>query len=201
MTKRTLVIIIAIVVAIAVGVALFLFISSFDNQEGIWVTGLEKSTDHFYYKISNKQIEKLGYSSEFSIKIGKDEFFTGLKEKFDVFDEEDDALRLIYNNEVYTVKVVDEHDNRYILYSNYFVYATDDGDVYYMPFPTNKMANEEVAVPRIEKDNFKLSDYDAEYLDKFYSVYKDVKVNENTYTYKDIILSISEKGDVKIKTK
>jgi len=180
--RRTFTLAVVAISAIAIMVALY----ACTTQPDIWVTGLNTSeTNSFNFSIRNHRIMMTGAINKFSVPCGKEKFFNELKRSYKVFNETGERIQLIYNNEIYTVK---SYGRYYALYGEYFIFEQND-NVYYFPFPTDKIVGVNEPIPRFSS-GFKMN-CDSGYLQRFYEVYGSaVHIDKNVIHYKNLTLTI-----------
>lgn len=182
-----------LLIVVVAGFAWFVHLSWNPN---IWVTDLEgENESSFNYSIRNKQMLMTGAVDEFSIPGNQESFFSELKKTYKIFSESDNSIQLIYNNEIYTIK---KNGRSYELYGEYFIYEQNE-NVYYFPFPTDKIVETGKPILRFSS-GFHIA-CDLKYLKHFYETYgSTVRIEGNTIRYKNIILSIGDSGEVTIAT-
>ena len=169
-------------------VSLFLFwLFGFDN-DSIFVISY-CCDDVFNYEIKHKRVAATGETYTFKPYQSQDDLFGGLKETFEVFQEEDNAISLIYNDHIYTIKRNLNEKNVYDLYGEHIVYEYEKGsEVYSIPFPIDQLLEPANGIPRTSNGYLKIKEFNREVYRNFYSVYQDIEVTENTIRGKDFIL-------------
>lgn len=172
-------------------VLLCCFVVFFDYNDTIFCTSYRQDVyDGFSYYVRHKRISATGVTYEFETNQQTEVLFGNLKETFMTFQEDDDKISVIYNNEIFSIKKVSNKKNTYVLYGEYFIY-TNGSEFCYIPFPTEQIADATYVIPRIETENFKIKSFDIEYYKKFYSNYQDISVNDNMISGENFTLLVS----------
>jgi hypothetical protein len=169
------------------------------KSSGIYVTGMDELPyERFYYKINNMNSASNGAQYEFTLSTSQTEFFAGLCRSYQVFDQSDDSLQLIYQGQIYAVRRY--ADGLYALYREDFRFTDEGGEPRHFPFPTAKMpgGDQYPPNPRVEGTEFHTT-ADMPYLVRFYQVYGDaVKVDGNTITFAGCTITVEPGGLVKV---
>ncbi len=184
-----------VLVAMALSACFMFCLYGFDNDT-IFASAY-CCDDRFHYEIKHKRIVATGATYTFKPYQSKDELFGNLKKTFEVFQEEDNVIRLIYNAHIYTVKQKSTEENVYDLYSECIVYEKGT-EVYYIPFPTGQLSKATNDLPRTSDGYLTIKDFNVEVYRNFYSVYQDVVVTENEIYGKGFSLINEGKNSLRI---
>ena len=168
------------------------------KSSSIHVTGLDELPyERFVYNISNTGLASDGANYWFTLSTGQTEFFDGLRRSYQVFDQSDDSLQLIYHQQIYTVRRY--ADGHYALYRELFRFIDEGREFRQFPFPTGKMpgGDQDPPHPRVGTEFHTTAD--LPYLLRFYQVYGDaVKVDGNTITFAGCSITMEPGGLVKV---
>jgi len=169
------------------------------KSKGISVTGIDGLPyERFFYGINNMNSASNGAQYEFTLSTSQTEFFEGLRQSYQVFDQSDNSLQLIYHGQIYTVRHY--ADGLYALYREMFRFTDQSGEAREFPFPTGKMpeGDQYPSNPYVEGTEFHTT-ADLPCLLRFYQVYGDaVKVDGNTITFAGCTIAVEPGGLVKL---
>lgn len=187
-------------VAACIAATAYALVRSVTHASSISVIGTGWNSEAFSYDVSNRQILQTGKVDEFAISSSREKFFAGLRESYPVFAESTDRIQLIYNSEIYTIRVYPDH--HYRLYGEMFWFTDKDGYQWHFPFPTDRITQfgggpADDPQPHVGKE-FTV-DCDLPYLVRFYEVYADrVKVEGNRITWGGTTLTMGDGGRIRM---
>ena len=194
MQKRFLLGIICIVLVLVLAFVIVCLFSFAHNQDYIWVTGLSSNSDNrFEYTLKHKRIFMTGAVNKFNTSKPKGRFFQEIKNQYQIFEETENAIKLVFEGEIYTIEYLGKNywDYQYQLYGEYLTCTLTAGEFpICFPFPTEKVSdNDSAPIPRVSL-SFEIT-CDMAYLQKFYAYYPDVQIVNNCVYYKDYLLMVS----------